>query len=328
MCLKPIEKNCRRRGYFIKMIKTLIKLIFGYFLFTLCACDKEIEKGVMKSDLSRDIEMHTNYGTIIMRLSDETPKHRNNFIRLVNEQFYDSLLFHRVINNFLIQTGDHNTKYSNVSMKNDSFQLPNLIDSEFRPNLFHKRGALNAARMGDDLNPSRSSSGSQFTIIQGKIHTNSTLNTTLKRVNKWLAKNNVINKAEYKSDFNKLVSLSKKIDEADAYDSDISKKQKAEYAAAFKDLKNRIDLINFDSLALIELKTMKKYSYPESHREVYKSIGGTPHLDQNYTVFGEVVKGMNVVDSIAAVATDKGDKPLNNVYIITARMIERKSYNE
>ncbi len=308
-------------------MKIVSKLIFGCFLLILLGCDKEIEEGVMKSDLSKDIEMVTNYGTIIMRLSDETPKHRNNFIKLVNENFYDSILFHRVIENFLIQAGDHKTKLSYLQKKNDSVNLPDLIDSEFRPNLFHKRGALNAARMGDEFNPSRSSSGSQFTIIQGKIQDDSTLNSSLKRVNSWLAKNNVMNKPEYKSDFDKFVSLYKKIDEIEAHNTEISKEQEAENTAAFNELKNKIDFYNFDSLAKIELETMKKYSYPESHREIYKTIGGAPHLDQNYTVFGEVVKGMNVVDSIAAVATDKGDKPLDNVYIITARMIKRKSYN-
>lgn len=257
-------------------MRTVITIIIVCFIFVLSACDKEIEKGVMKSDLSKDVELITDYGTIILRLSDETPKHRNNFIKLVNQKAYDGVSFHRVINNFLIQTGD---------MGPDTSGLSYMIDAEFRPNLLHKRGAVNAARMGDDENPGRSSDGTQFTIIQGNTYNDSTLAIAEKRINTWLAYNKVINKPEHKSDLDKL-----------------------------------------DSLTNIELMTMDHYSFPEAHREIYKTLGGAAHLDQNYTVFGEVVKGMNIVDSIAGVETDSQDKPINDVRIISARMIKRKSY--
>ncbi len=229
-------------------MRTVITIIIVCFIFVFSACDKEIEKGVMKSDLSKDVELITDYGTIILRLSDETPKHRNNFIKLVNQKAYDGVSFHRVINNFLIQTGD---------MGPDTSGLSYMIDAEFRPNLLHKRGAVNAARMGDDENPGRSSDGTQFTIIQGNTYNDSTLAIAEKRINTWLAYNKVINKPEHKSDLDKL-----------------------------------------DSLTNIELMTMDHYSFPEAHREIYKTLGGAAHLDQNYTVFGEVVKGMNIVDSI------------------------------
>jgi cyclophilin family peptidyl-prolyl cis-trans isomerase len=257
-------------------MRTVITIIIGCFIFVLSACDKEIEKGVMKSDLSKDVELITDYGTIILRLSDETPKHRNNFIKLVNQKAYDGVSFHRVINNFLIQTGD---------MGPDTSGLSYMIDAEFRSDLLHKRGAVNAARMGDDQNPERSSDGTQFTIIQGNTYNDSTLAIAEKRINTWLAYNKVINKPEHKSDLDKL-----------------------------------------DSLTNIELMTMDHYSFPEAHREIYKTLGGAAHLDQNYTVFGEVVKGMNIVDSIAGVETDSQDKPINDVRIISARMIKRKSY--
>lgn len=257
-------------------MRTVITIIIVCFIFVFSACDKEIEKGVMKSDLSKDVELITDYGTIILRLSDETPKHRNNFIKLVNQKAYDGVSFHRVINNFLIQTGD---------MGPDTSGLSYMIDAEFRPNLLHKRGAVNAARMGDDENPGRSSDGTQFTIIQGNTYNDSTLAIAEKRINTWLAYNKVINKPEHESDLDKL-----------------------------------------DSLTNIELMTMDHYSFPEAHREIYKTLGGAAHLDQNYTVFGEVVKGMNIVDSIAGVETDSQDKPINDVRIISARMIKRKSY--
>ena len=317
-----MEKTNKSKSY-MKFVSTLT-LVF--ILTTLFACDSEIEKGVMKSDLSKDIEMVTDYGTVIMRLSDETPKHRNNFIRLVNENFFDSISFHRVIKKFLIQTGDYATKPS--SLKNDSIDLPRNIDAEFRPNLFHKRGALNAARMGDDVNPSRSSDGSQFTIIQGKIQNDSTLNHMLSRVNFWRAKNNVINRPEYKNDFKKYKSLSTKIEDIEASKIVLHKEDEDLIRADFTEISNKIKTYNIDSLANIELNNMEKYNYPETHRKVYKSIGGSPHLDQNYTVFGEVIKGMKVVDSIADVATDKTDKPIKNVYILKTKMIERRNYSE
>ncbi len=257
-------------------MRTVITIIIVCFIFVFSACDKEIEKGVMKSDLSKDVELITDYGTIILRLSDETPKHRNNFIKLVNQKAYDGVSFHRVINNFLIQTGD---------IGQDTSGLSYMIDAEFRSDLFHKRGAVNAARMGDDQNPERSSDGTQFTIIQGNTYNDSTLAIAEKRINTWLAYNKVINKPEHESDLDKL-----------------------------------------DSLTNIELMTMDHYSFPEAHREIYKTLGGAAHLDQNYTVFGEVVKGMNIVDSIAGVETDSQDKPINDVRIISARMIKRKSY--
>lgn len=308
-------------------MKTRITVnIIAFLLLTpFLACDNEIEKGVMKSDLSKDVEMVTSYGTIIMRLSDETPKHRNNFIRLVNQNFYDGLAFHRVIENFIIQTGDAETRQGNLQLPIDSASNI-LVESEFRSNLFHKRGALNAARMGDEVNPGRSSSGSQFTIVQGKTHNDSTLNITLNRVNNWLAKNKVINRPEHKDDFLLLKQLVMLMDDTTVYNSEKKEWIDVEKGTTYTAIKSRIDSIDFDSLVQAELATMNRYEYPETHREVYKTSGGAPHLDQNYTVFGEVIKGMDVVDSIAAVQTDARDKPIEEVKIVSVKMIERKSY--
>ncbi|MEZ4796737.1 MAG: peptidylprolyl isomerase [Flavobacteriaceae bacterium] len=274
--------------------------------FFIQSCDSEIEEGVMKSDLNKDVEMVTNYGTIIMRLSDETPKHRNNFIKLVNQKFYDSLLFHRVIENFIIQTGDPESKLQNSDKELCDSDLPYKVPKEISTNLFHKRGTLNAAREGDDNNPEQASSSTQFTIVQGRVYNDSTLDVALGRINKWLAYNKVINQPEQKENREKLGSYEFYTENKTAYDS-ISKL--------------------LDSLATIKLESIKKYSYPEAHREVYKTIGGAAHLDQNYTVFGEVVHGMNVVDSIAAVEKE-GSKPINDVRIITAKLIKRKEYEK
>ncbi len=288
-------------------MKQLFKL-FGLVLivFTI-SCDKEIEEGVKQSDLSKDIEFVTDYGSIIMRLSDETPKHRNNFIKLVNQKFYDSISFHRVIEKFIIQTGDPETKNPNTTKEIGASDLPYRVDAEFNPNLFHKRGALNAAREGDNNNPNRASSSTQFTIVQGRVYNDSTLNIAEGRINKWLAYNKLINKPEQQENLKKMASYIENYNE---------------HKEAYQVLKKELD-----SLAQIELESMEPYTYPDAHRNIYKTIGGAAHLDQNYTVFGEVVKGMDVVDSIAAVKTNNRDRPEKDIRIITARLIERKDYN-
>jgi cyclophilin family peptidyl-prolyl cis-trans isomerase len=282
------------------------KIVLILLAFCFQSCNSEIEEGVMKSDLSKDIEMVTNYGTIIMRLSDETPRHRNNFIKLINQKFYDSLLFHRVIENFIIQTGDPESKVQNSEKELGASDFPYRVPKEINNNLFHKRGALNAAREGDDSNPDQASSSTQFTIVQGRVYNDSTLDIALGRVNNWLAYNKVIHKSEYKTQFEELQSIIESRDTTKMEDYNRLKKE-------------------LDSFTKIEETSMTKYAYPEAHREVYKTLGGAAHLDQNYTVFGEVVQGMNVVDSIAAVEKN-GSKPVNDVRIITARLIKRKEY--
>ncbi len=288
-------------------MKIVLKLMLCFLLITTLGCDKEIEEGVMKSDLSKDVEMVTDFGTIVMRLSDDTPQHRNNFIKLVNEKFYDSIAFHRVIENFIIQTGDPESKNPDSEKDLGASDLPYRVPAEINNNLFHKRGALNAAREGDDNNPEQASSSTQFTIVQGRVYNDSTLKVAEGRINNWLAYNKVINKTEHKSKLDELQNLFKNWDST------------------------KIDALNLikkelDSLTELEEVAMTKYTYPDAHREAYKTIGGAAHLDQNYTVFGEVVKGMDVVDSIAAVSTNDRDKPISDVRIISARMIKRKSY--
>jgi cyclophilin family peptidyl-prolyl cis-trans isomerase len=186
------------------------------------------------------LKLITPYGKITILLYDETPLHRDNFIKLVKQHFYDSLLFHRVIKNFMIQGGDPTSKHAlpgDTTLGNGDVGY--TIPAEFNTKLFHKKGVLAAAREGDDVNPAKASSGCQFYIVQGKIFTDSSLN-------------------------------------------------------------------------VVETKRLKR-KIPDYQREVYKTIGGTPHLDMNYTVFGEVVKGLDVVDKIAAEPTNKRDRPLNDI---------------
>lgn len=206
-----------------------------------------------KKDRKRDVLLQTSYGDIVIRLSDSTPLHRDNFLKLVKSGYYDSVLFHRVINRFMIQSGDPESKRAAAGQQLGNGGPNYTIPAEFRTTLFHKKGVIAAARQGDDVNPQKASSGSQFYIVQGK---------------------------------------------------------------AFSDA-------GLDSLETFRLKR----KIPADQREVYKTIGGTPHLDQNYTVFGEVVKGIEVIDKIAAVPTSRGvdrDRPLENVKIIKAKLIKRK----
>ena len=188
----------------------------------------------------------TNYGTIVVMLYDGTPLHRDNFIKLCNQHYYDSLLFHRVISHFVIQAGDPYSKFAHDTALLGDSDLPYVIPAEIMPaKYFHKRGALGMAR---DDNPQKSSSAAQFYIVQGKIADDST----------------------------------------------------------FIKAKKRTD----------------GYEIPEEHKKVYHKIGGIPHLDSRYTVFGEVVKGMNVVDKISAVPTDKNDRPKKEVRIEEIRIIK------
>lgn len=302
-------------------MRKITLLLAGCIVLFCLSCDREIKDGVKKSDLSKDVQLTTDFGTIILRLSDETPIHRNNFIKLVNEGAYDSVSFHRVIENFLIQTGDMATKPAGLSSMKDSADWYYMIDAEFRPDLLHKRGALNAARMGDDQNPERASDGTQFTIIQGRIYNDSTLAIAEKRINGWLAYNKVINKPENKTALDKLKKLFDKMDVLYNEDNPAGSLLIRSLEADIATLKTR-----FDSLTDIELTTMEPYRFPEEHREIYKTEGGAAHLDRNYTVFGQVIKGMDVVDSIARVQTDSTDKPIDDVRILSATMIERKLY--
>lgn len=275
-------------------------------------CNNRVYEDVKKSDLSKDVEMITDFGTIILRLSDETPKHRNNFIKLVNQKFYNGIAFHRVKDNFVIQAGNPTTKISKTYDPEGDPELAYTIESEFKTDLFHKRGALGAAREPDISNPNRSSSGFQFYIIQSGKQTDSTINKATERINSMTAKNKVFNRPELKDAFEQYQKL-RLLSKEDASEDDI---------VQFDILQKK-----FDSLTTVELETMKKYSLPETQREIYETIGGAPRLDQNYTIFGEVIKGMDVVDSIAKVETNKEDKPINDIRIISVRMIKRKSYN-
>lgn len=243
------------------------------------------------------VEMITNYGTIVLRLSDETPLHRDNFIKLVESGTYDSLLFHRVIKGFMIQAGDTKSKYANDTVPLGGSDLNYQVPAEIRTALFHKKGVLAAARTG---NPERASSSTQFYIVQGIIHTDSSLDHNEGRINKMLARHYAVNDLDTKP---LLDSLEKARTAQDTL---------------------QVKILN-DSLTKIaeNYTNFERYVIPESHRQVYKEIGGSPHLDQNYTIYGEVISGLEVVDAIAAVETKRSDRPVTEVRILKMRLISK-----
>jgi peptidyl-prolyl cis-trans isomerase B (cyclophilin B) len=235
-------------------------------------------------------EIKTTEGDIIISLSDLTPLHRDNFIKLAESGFYDGVTFHRVIKEFMIQTGDGTTrKYS--SLIKDDYTIP----AEINDSLFHKRGAVAAARMGDDVNPERNSSGTQFYIVQGKVYNDEDLKSTIQRIE--------YNRRQYF--YNKaLGDLRKEAAQSETPPTEDEIQQNAIIEA-------------YDAM-----ETAGPYVMPESHINAYKTIGGTPFLDGAYTVFGEVIEGMEVVDAIAGTATDLSDRPVKDIRIIKVKIIK------
>ena len=236
----------------------------------------------------------TSLGNIKIRLYDNTPLHRDNFLKLVNSGFYDGISFHRVINKFMIQAGDPVTRTVPISKTADSLNTY-TIPSEFRNEYFHKKGALAAAREGNDVNPEMRSSGTQFYIVQGSVLSDDELNQSEQRINSNIKQ----------ALFNKLMK--------EAGDS----ARKAGIHISDSEIQEKASVKMFNYLT-----ANPAYKIPDYQRAVYKSIGGVPRLDQTYTVFGEVTEGLDVVDRIAAVKTDAGDKPLADVRILKIKIVK------
>lgn len=278
-------------------MKQRYKIIISAVLFVLVwACNRNTKSTETTTEQRKKVELVTNLGSISIELYNETPLHRDNFINLVRHKAYDSILFHRVINNFMIQAGDPESKKAAANDTLGSGDVPYRIAAEFRPELFHKKGVIAAARDG---NPEKASSGMQFYIVQGKVYNDSTLANAEKRITSEDAK-------EFFTD-------------------DPLQKDLIDSIQLSIDNRN-IDNYNFYMDSILQLAKMDKdftlYRIPNKQREVYKTIGGTPHLDQGYTVFGEVVKGIAVLDSIAKVATDDLNRPIKDVRIYSIQILE------
>jgi cyclophilin family peptidyl-prolyl cis-trans isomerase len=215
------------------MIKIITSILF-FFFFLEC--------------FSQNLLISTSQGNITIKLYDDVPMHRENFLELVSKHFYDSLLFHRVISDFMIQTGDPDSKYARqgqfLGLGDDNYTIPAEIRKEF----FHKKGAVAAARLPDNINPEKASSGCQFYIVKGKTYTDQELD---------YMENNGIH-----------------------------------------------------------------IKFTEEQRNAYKTLGGSPHLDYSYTVFGEVIEGFSILDKISLAETDRNNRPLNDIRIYSISILE------
>jgi len=234
--------------------------------------------------------MKTSLGNIKLKLYNETPQHRDNFIKLVKEGTYNGLLFHRVIKDFMIQGGDVTSKDAPMSKQLGAGDLGYTVPAEFvYPQLFHKRGALSAARLGDEVNPERESSGSQFYIVWGKTYKQNELKQMEKQMGMQMEQNI----------FNQLA------------------KEHHDEIMNFRRNRDREGLMKLqDELVDETKKACKEQGYPkftEEQQKAYTEVGGTPFLDNQYTVFGEVEEGLDIVEKIQNCETLRGDRPKEDV---------------
>ena len=238
-----------------------------------------------------NIKISTSLGDITVRLYDDTPIHRDNFLKLASEGYYNGTLFHRVIRDFMIQGGDPDSKGAPAGKQLGVGGPDYTLQAEIKPHLFHKRGALCAARLGDEVNPNRESSGSQFYIVWGSVYNPS----QLKQMEKQMQQNQVA------VTFNDLVSYHK------------------EEIMNMRRNRDRAGLQAMQEQLLKEAEDICKANpagFTEEQVQAYTTVGGTPHLDGQYTVFGEVTDGLDVVEKIQGVKTLRGDRPCDDVEVI------------
>lgn len=244
------------------------------------------------------VRISTNYGDIVVRLYDETPEHRDNFLKLAREGYYDSTLFHRVIKDFMIQGGDPDSKGAPAGKRLGTGGPEYTIPAEFvYPQYYHKRGVLSAARQADQVNPERRSSGSQFYIVWGKKYSE----TELKQLASQL------DGQRGQQIFNDLAAQHR---------DSIQAMYKAGDQKGLMALQQRLAA---ETNRL--LKETPGFTFTPEQLKDYTTIGGTPFLDNQYTVFGEVVEGLDVVEKIQGVATGSADRPKEDV-VMTMTVIE------
>lgn len=280
----------------MKTIKLYLVIVLQFtLLFT--ACSDNGKKDYL-------ITIKTKFGDMKAILYDATPKHKANFIKLAKEGYYNGLLFHRVINHFMIQTGDPDSRGAAPGIALGNGGPGYTIPPEFNPNLIHQKGAIAAARQGDNVNPKKESSGSQFYIVQGQVYSENEL------------RENRINYPQLYNYFNTYIH--------DPQNSDLLKE-----ALQLQKEKNMDSLKNLirSKKDILEKEYGVKLELPLSDLQIqkYTTVGGVPHLDGEYTVFGQVIDGLDVIDKIAAVKTDSRDRPLDYVDLtVSVREMPRK----
>ena len=278
-------------------MKTNRILIIAVLVMVLAACGAGSKKS---TDMEKrtQVKIETTMGNIVVELYNETPKHRDNFIKLAKEGMYDSTLFHRVIKAFMIQAGDPDSKNANDTAHLGGGDVGYTVPAEFVPKFFHKKGALAAARMGDDVNPERASSGCQFYIVTGRKFREAQLLDMAGQKN-----NNRIDEI-----FNELARKHMK---------EIYKMRKANDEAGLMALQDSLE-----AQATAQYKEEEPFMFTPEQIAAYTTVGGAPHLDGAYTVFGQVVEGIETVEKIEVTKTGKADRPVENVRILKATVIE------
>lgn len=279
------------------MKKTTI--LFTLILCCITACTGNQKKNNnMANDNATLVKIETTMGDITVKLYDETPKHKENFIKLVKEGVYDSTLFHRVIKNFMIQAGDPTSKTASATDTLGSGDVGYTIPAEFNPKFFHKRGVLAAARQGDDVNPNKESSGCQFYIVTGRKFSEAQM----------INMENQMNEARLDTVFQALARKHMK---------EIYNMRKANDMEGLMELQDSLE-----NQARKEVAKEPALKFTPEQIKAYTTVGGTPHLDGNYTVFGEVVDGMNVVAEIETAKTNRQDRPTQDIRILKATVVE------
>ena len=271
-----------------------MKKTFQLLIFIFALCFQSCNTVVSNNNEIVYVQIKTNLGDIKVKLYNETPIHRDNFIKLVNSGFYEGVTFHRVIKDFMIQAGNPATK-PNANTLPDSLNTY-TIPAEFNSAFFHKKGALAAARQGNDINPYMRSSGTQFYIVQGAKLTEEELNFFEQQIS------SQIKQAQYR----------------------IILKEMADSLRASGITPTDAEIQDASVDRMFQLLTASTiFQLSPEQREAYMTIGGTPRLDGTYTVFGEVIEGLEIVDKIADTDTDSADKPLSNITILKM-LIEKK----
>lgn len=284
----PGMKECERLTILCKPNKMKKRI----FIFLIAIMAMTSAKSADSIPAGPVVDIRTSLGDIRVRLYDDTPKHRDNFLKLVREGFYDGVLFHRVIKDFMIQTGDPSSRTADSTAMLGAGDPGYTIEAEIAyPRHYHKRGALVAARTGDQVNPERRSSGSQFYIVTGE-------KVAAARMAQ-MAENAVMGKRQQY--FRTLVERDRE-------------KISALEASGDRD---GLEALRQSLIAETE-NAVKAEPLPDNIVNDYTTVGGTPHLDGQYTVFGEVISGMDTVEKIENVATGRADRPLEDVRIISA----------
>lgn len=239
-----------------------------------------------------NIKITTTLGDIVVRLYDETPLHRDNFLKLATTGYYDNVLFHRVIKDFMIQGGDPNSKEAVPGAQYGTGGPDYTIEAEIKPELIHKRGALAAARQGDEVNPERRSSGSQFYIVWGQIYNQGQIGQLAKQMDM----------QAQQAIFNQLVA---------EHRSEIMQLRRDRNQEGLMELQNDLQAQTY-----AKFQSMPNKGLTDAQKEAYTTVGGTPHLDGQYTVFGEVIEGLDVVEKIQSTKTQRGDRPCEDIKIL------------